>query len=63
VTDAGKPDDFITRAFKLRAKMIERGIRIGKTECACGGWIVGELAGRKDHLRANCASCGMAVMQ
>lgn len=58
-----KPDTFIDRAFKLRARMIELGIRSGKTPCPCGGWIVGDLAGRKDHLHAHCASCGGAVMQ
>lgn len=61
--EKGKPDDFITRAFRLRARMIERKIRAAKTECVCGGFIIGRLAGPKNHLHARCDGCGRAVMQ
>jgi hypothetical protein len=55
---------FVNRVMKLKAKMIERGLKQARAKCLCdGGEIRASIAGRKPHIHAHCDKCKQRVME
>lgn len=56
---------WMERVFKLKKKMLEKGLRKAKATCEppCKGFIVGYLAGPKNHIHARCIECKLSLME
>lgn len=55
---------WLNRVMKLKAKMIERGLRQARAKCLCdGGEIRAVLRGPKNHIHAGCDRCKQQVME
>ena len=56
---------WMERAFKLKKVMLEKKIRQAQTTCLppCKGFIIGYLAGPKNHLHAGCSECKRRIME